>query len=245
MAIVGRVLEAQGFRVGIIAQPDWHSARDFQKLGRPNLFFGITAGNMDSMVNRYTSERRIRTDDAYTPQGIGGARPDRCVIVYTQRAREAYKDVPMVIGGIEASLRRIAHFDYWSEKVRRSVLMDAKADMLVYGNAERADLRDRASPRGGPEDRTDRRSARYGVHAQRRARGLDRDRFDDARHAGPTEPARSTRMRWHRDGRTAHAAAPADEAGAPATTALRSDRGACNVFTAASRRTERSTARVA
>ncbi len=137
MAIVGRVLEAQGFRVGIIAQPDWHSARDFQKLGRPNLFFGITGGNMDSMVNRYTSDRRIRTDDAYTPQGIGGARPDRCVIVYSQRAREAYKDIPVVIGGIEASLRRIAHFDYWSEKVRRSVLMDAKADLLVYGNAER------------------------------------------------------------------------------------------------------------
>jgi uncharacterized radical SAM protein YgiQ len=137
MAIVGRVLEAQGFRVGIIAQPDWHSTRDFLKLGRPNLFFGITGGNMDSMVNRYTSDRRIRSDDAYTPGGAGGARPDRCVIVYSQRAREAYRDVPIVIGGIEASLRRIAHFDYWSEKVRRSVLLDAKADLLVFGNAER------------------------------------------------------------------------------------------------------------
>jgi uncharacterized radical SAM protein YgiQ len=137
MAIVGRVLEAQGFRVGIIAQPDWHSTRDFMKLGRPNLFFGITGGNMDSMVNRYTSDRRIRSDDAYTPHGVAGARPDRCVIVYSQRVREACKDVPIVIGGIEASLRRIAHFDYWSEKVRRSVLMDARADLLVYGNAER------------------------------------------------------------------------------------------------------------
>ena len=137
MAIVGRVLEAQGFRVGIIAQPDWHSTRDFMKLGKPNLFFGITGGNMDSMVNRYTSDRRIRSDDAYTPHGVAGARPDRCVIVYSQRAREAYKDVPVVIGGIEASLRRIAHYDYWSEKVRRSVLMDAKADLLVFGNAER------------------------------------------------------------------------------------------------------------
>ncbi len=137
MAIVGRLLEAQGFRVGIIAQPDWHSTRDFLKLGRPNLFFGITGGNMDSMVNRYTSDRRIRTDDAYTPHGAGGARPDRCVIVYSQRCREAAKDVPIVIGGIEASLRRIAHFDYWSEKVRRSVLLDAKADLLVFGNAER------------------------------------------------------------------------------------------------------------
>ncbi len=137
MAIVGRVLEAQGFRVGIIAQPDWHSTRDFMALGRPNLFFGVTGGNMDSMVNRYTSDRRVRSDDAYTPHGAGGARPDRCVIVYSQRVREAYKDVPLVVGGIEASLRRIAHFDYWSEKVRRSVLLDAKADLLVYGNAER------------------------------------------------------------------------------------------------------------
>src|SRR6202047_676867 len=137
MAIVGRLLEAQGFRVGIIAQPDWHSAEPFAALGRPNLFFGITAGNMDSMVNRYTSERRIRSDDAYTPGGVGGKRPDRSVIVYAQRAREAFKDVPVVIGGIEASLRRIAHFDYWSEKVRRSILLDAKADLLVYGNGER------------------------------------------------------------------------------------------------------------
>ena len=137
MAIVGRVLEAQGFRVGIIAQPDWHSAEPFAALGRPNLFFGITAGNMDSMVNRYTSDRRVRSDDAYTAGGAGGGRPDRSVIVYAQRAREAFRDVPIVIGGIEASLRRIAHFDYWSEKVRRSVLLDAKADLLVFGNGER------------------------------------------------------------------------------------------------------------
>ncbi|HXY76685.1 MAG TPA: YgiQ family radical SAM protein [Steroidobacteraceae bacterium] len=137
MAIIGRVLEAQGFRVGIIAQPDWHSAEPFGALGRPNLFFGITAGNMDSMVNRYTADRRLRSDDAYTPGGVGGARPDRSVIVYAQRAREAFRDVPIVVGGIEASLRRIAHFDYWSEKVRRSVLLDAKADLLVYGNGER------------------------------------------------------------------------------------------------------------
>ncbi len=137
MAIMGRLLEAQGFRVGIIAQPDWQSAEPFKQLGKPNLFFGITAGNMDSMVNRYTSDKRIRSDDAYTPGGVGGKRPDRSVVVYAQRAREAFKDVPIVIGGIEASLRRIAHFDYWSEKVRRSVLLDAKADLLVYGNAER------------------------------------------------------------------------------------------------------------
>ncbi|MEJ1966370.1 MAG: YgiQ family radical SAM protein [Gammaproteobacteria bacterium] len=137
MAIIGRVLEAQGFRVGIIAQPDWHSVDPFKELGRPNLFIGITSGNMDSMVNRYTSDRRMRSDDAYTPDGAGGKRPDRSVIVYSQRAREAFSDVPIVVGGIEASLRRIAHFDYWSEKVRRSVLLDSKADMLLYGNAER------------------------------------------------------------------------------------------------------------
>src|SRR6202162_4887107 len=138
MAIIGRVLEAQGLRVGIIAQPDWHSAEPFRALGAPRLFFGITAGNMDSMVNRYTADKRVRSDDAYTPGGQGGLRPDRSVIVYAQRAREAYRDVPIVIGGIEASLRRIAHFDYWSEKVRRSILLDAKADLLVYGNGERA-----------------------------------------------------------------------------------------------------------
>jgi uncharacterized radical SAM protein YgiQ len=137
MAIIGRVLEAQGFKVGIIAQPDWQSTRDFEALGEPRLFFGVTGGNMDSMVNRYTSDRRVRSDDAYTPTGVGGKRPDRCVIVYSQRLREAFKQVPIVVGGIEASLRRIAHFDYWSEHVRRSVLVDAKADLLVYGNAER------------------------------------------------------------------------------------------------------------
>lgn len=137
MAIVGRFLEAQGFRVGILAQPDWHDAEALRALGRPRLFFGITAGNMDSMVNRYTADRRLRSDDAYTPGGLGGRRPDRAVIVYAQRAREAFAGVPIVIGGIEASLRRIAHFDYWSEKVRRSVLLDAKADLLVYGNGER------------------------------------------------------------------------------------------------------------
>ncbi len=138
MALMGRLLEAQGFRVGIIAQPDWTEKRDFQRLGRPNLFFGVTAGNMDSMVNRYTADRRIRSNDAYTPEGEPGRRPDRSVLVYAQRCREAYREVPLVIGGIEASLRRIAHYDYWSDKVRRSVLADAKADLLIYGNAERA-----------------------------------------------------------------------------------------------------------
>jgi uncharacterized radical SAM protein YgiQ len=137
MAVIGRTLEAQGFRVGIISQPDWRSVEDFKTLGPPNLFFGVTAGNMDSMVNRYTADRKIRSNDAYSPNGEGGKRPDRSVIVYSQRCREAYKEVPIIIGGIEASLRRIAHYDYWADKVRHSVLVDAKADMLVYGNAER------------------------------------------------------------------------------------------------------------
>jgi uncharacterized radical SAM protein YgiQ len=138
MAIIGRLLEAQGFRVGIIAQPDWQSAEPFAALGAPTLFFGITGGNMDSMVNRYTADRRLRHNDSYTPDGEGGKRPDRAVIVYAQRCREAFRDVPIVLGGIESSLRRIAHYDYWSDKVRRSILADAKADILVYGNAERA-----------------------------------------------------------------------------------------------------------
>ena len=138
MAVIGRMLEAQGFRVGIIAQPDWQSADPFKVLGKPNLFFGVTAGNMDSMINRYTADRKIRSDDAYTPGDVGGKRPDRAAIVYSQRCREAYKDVPIVLGGIEGSLRRIAHYDYWSDKVRRSILVDAKCDLLLYGNAERA-----------------------------------------------------------------------------------------------------------
>jgi uncharacterized radical SAM protein YgiQ len=138
MALIGRALEAQGFRVGIIAQPDWQSAEPFRALGRPNLFFGITAGNMDSMINRYTADRKIRSDDAYTPGGLGGRRPDRCSLVYAQRCREAYGDVPLILGGIEASLRRVAHYDYWQDKVRRSILVDAKCDLLLYGNAERA-----------------------------------------------------------------------------------------------------------
>ena len=138
MALVGRLLEAQGYRVGIISQPDWLSAEPFRALGKPRLYFGITAGNMDSMVNRYTADRKIRSDDAYTPNGEPNKRPDRTVTVYAQRAREAFPDVPVIIGSIEASLRRIAHYDYWSDKVRRSVLPDSKADLLLFGNAERA-----------------------------------------------------------------------------------------------------------
>jgi uncharacterized radical SAM protein YgiQ len=138
MAVIGRMLENQGFRVGIIAQPDWQSADPFKALGKPNLFFGVTAGNMDSMINRYTADRKIRSDDAYTAGDIGGKRPDRAALVYSQRCKEAYNDVPIVLGGIEGSLRRIAHYDYWSDKVRRSIVVDSKCDLLLYGNAERA-----------------------------------------------------------------------------------------------------------
>ena len=161
MAIVGRLLEAQGFRVGIIAQPDWQTAEPFQALGRPNLFYGVTGGNMDSMVNRYTADRRLRHNDSYTPDGEGGKRPDRSVIVYAQRCREAYPDVPIVLGGIEGSLRRIAHYDYWSDKVRRSILVDAKADILLYGNAERAvvEVAHRIARGDAPADMDDIRGA--------------------------------------------------------------------------------------
>jgi uncharacterized radical SAM protein YgiQ len=163
MAVIGRVLEAQGFRVGIIAQPDWTSKEAFQQLGKPNLFFGVAAGNMDSMINRYTADRRLRHDDAYSPDDEGGKRPDRAVVVYSQRCREAYKGVPVVAGSIEASLRRIAHFDYWSEKVRRSVLIDSKADLLVYGNAERAivDIAHRLSQGESIKDITDLRGTAF------------------------------------------------------------------------------------
>ena len=138
MAVIGRVLEAQGYRVGILSQPDWRNAESFRALGKPNLYFGVTAGNMDSMINRYTADRRLRHDDAYTAGDEGGKRPDRAVTVYTQKCREAFADVPVVVGGIEASLRRLAHYDYWSETVKRSVLIDSTADILLYGNAERA-----------------------------------------------------------------------------------------------------------
>ncbi|MBB5019645.1 putative radical SAM protein YgiQ [Chitinivorax tropicus] len=138
MALVGRLLEAQGFRVGIISQPDWQSAEAFRSLGKPRLFFGVTAGNMDSMINRYTADRKPRSDDAYTPHAASGKRPDRACMVYAQRCKEAFPGVDVMIGGIEASLRRIAQYDYWSDKVRQSALIYSKADLLLFGNAERA-----------------------------------------------------------------------------------------------------------
>jgi len=137
MALVGRVLEAEGLRVAILAQPRWENCADFQKFGRPRLFFGVSAGNMDSMINKYTHNRKIRSTDDFSPGAVPGLRPDRATIIYSQRAREAYPDAPIVIGGIEAAMRRFAHYDYWSDKVRKSVLLDSKADLLVYGMGER------------------------------------------------------------------------------------------------------------
>ncbi|MDO9068682.1 MAG: YgiQ family radical SAM protein [Deltaproteobacteria bacterium] len=138
--LLARWLESHGFRVGIIAQPDWRSKEPFMMLGRPRLFFAVSAGAMDSMVAHYTPARKLRHDDAYTPGNRHGSRPNRAVIIYTSRLKEAFRDVPVVIGGIEASLRRFAHYDFWEDKVRRSVLFDSKADLLVYGMAERAIL---------------------------------------------------------------------------------------------------------
>lgn len=136
MAILGRVLEAAGYRVGIVSQPDWRSCDDWRRFGRPRLFFAISAGNMDSMINHYTANRKVRNDDAYSPGGQIGRRPDRATLAYCQRARQAYKGVPVIAGSVEASLRRLAHYDYWSDKVRRSILLDCKADMLAYGMGE-------------------------------------------------------------------------------------------------------------
>ena len=163
MAIVGRFWRRKAFGSASSRSPTGASTDDFTVLGAPNLFFGVTAGNMDSMVNRYTSDRKVRSDDAYTPHGEGGRRPDRSVIVYANRLRESFKDTPLIVGGIEASLRRIAHFDYWSEKVRRSVLLDAKADLLMFGNAERqiAEVAHRLARGEGIDEITDVRGTAF------------------------------------------------------------------------------------
>jgi uncharacterized radical SAM protein YgiQ len=135
--LIGRYLESLGYRVGIIAQPDWRGINDFKKLGRPGLFFGISAGAMDSMLNHYTAHKKPRSDDSYSPGGKAGLRPDRATIVYANRVREAYVGIPVIIGGIEASLRRFAHYDYWENRVRRSILIDSRADLLVFGMGEK------------------------------------------------------------------------------------------------------------
>ena len=138
MAVLGRTLEAHGWRVAIVPQPNWRDdLRDFKKLGKPRLFFGVSAGAMDSMVNRYTANKRLRSDDAYTPDGRADMRPDYTTIVYSRILKELFPDVPVVIGGIEASMRRLAHYDYWEDRLRPSILFDAPADLLIYGMGER------------------------------------------------------------------------------------------------------------
>lgn len=136
-AVISRVLENAGYSVGIIAQPDWRNINSFKALGKPKLAFLVNSGNIDSMVNHYTAGKKKRHNDLYSPGGESGHRPDRAVIVYSNKAKEAYKDVPIVIGGIEASLRRFAHYDYWDNKIRRSILLDSKADLLIYGMGEK------------------------------------------------------------------------------------------------------------
>src|SRR5687768_2765813 len=137
MAILARVLEAAGFRVGMLSQPDWHSCQPWREFGRPRLFFGISAGNMDSLINHYTANRKVRNDDAYSPGGRIGCRPDRATLAYCHRAREAFPGIPVIAGGVEASLRRLAHYDYWSDTVRKSILLDCKADLVYYGMGEK------------------------------------------------------------------------------------------------------------
>lgn len=136
-AVIGRLLEHKGYRVGIIAQPDWHDIDSFRILGRPRLASLVTAGNLDSMLNKFTAAKKYRHTDDYSPGGEIGHRPDRATLVYTNCMRQAFHDVPVIIGGIEASLRRFAHYDYWSDTVRRSILTDSKADALIYGMGEK------------------------------------------------------------------------------------------------------------
>src|SRR5262245_51095592 len=165
MAILARVLEKAGFRVGMLSQPDWRSREPWRTFGRPRLFFAISAGNMDSLINHYTANRKVRNDDAYSPGGRIGLRPDRATLPYCHRAREAYPGVPVIAGGVEASLRRLAHYDYWSDSVRRSILLDCKADLLVYGMGEKGivEVARRLAAGEGVRDLRDMRGVAYAM----------------------------------------------------------------------------------
>ncbi len=168
MAILGRVLEKAGYRVGILSQPDWKSSEAWKTFGKPRLFFGISSGNMDSMINHYTANKKVRNDDAYSPGGKIGLRPDRATFAYCQRAREAYPGVPVIAGGVEASLRRLAHYDYWSDTVKRSILLDSKADLVVYGMGESpiVEIADRLSRGQSVRDLRDMRGVAYTLGAK-------------------------------------------------------------------------------
>jgi uncharacterized radical SAM protein YgiQ len=178
MALLGRVLEAEGFRVAILSQPDWHSCDAWRIFGRPRLCFAVSAGNMDSMMNHYTANRKVRNDDAYSPGGEIGRRPDRATLAYCQRAREAYKGVPIIAGGVEASLRRLAHYDYWSDKVRRSILLDAKPDLVVFGMGERplVEIVQRLAAGQSVRELRDIRGAAYRLGASETGKGGDAER---------------------------------------------------------------------
>src|SRR5687768_12148493 len=168
MAILARVLEAAGFRVGMLSQPDWRSCEPWREFGRPRLFFAVSAGNMDSLINHYTANKKVRNDDAYSPGGRIGRRPDRATLAYCHRAREAYPGVPVIAGGVEASLRRLAHYDYWSDAVKRSILLDSKADLLLYGMGEDAivEIARRLAAGQGARDLRDMRGVAYAMGAK-------------------------------------------------------------------------------
>src|SRR6202451_2791811 len=165
MAILARVLEAAGFRVAMLSQPDWHSCEPWRQFGRPRLFFAVSAGNMDSLINHYTANKKVRTDDAYSPGGRIGLRPDRATLPYCHRAREAFPGVPVIAGGVEASLRRLAHYDYWSDTVRRSILLDSKADLVAYGMGEHfiVQMAKRLATRETVKDLRDMRGVAYAL----------------------------------------------------------------------------------
>jgi uncharacterized radical SAM protein YgiQ len=183
MALLGRVLEAAGYRIGIVSQPDWQSCEDWKRFGRPRLFYAISAGNMDSMINHYTANRKVRNADAYSPGGRIGLRPDRATLSYCQRAREAYRGVPVIAGGVEASLRRLAHYDYWSDKVRRSILLDAKADLVAFGMGEETilEIARRLDAGQTVQDLRDLRGIAYSLGASGKvpADALELPSFDD------------------------------------------------------------------
>jgi uncharacterized radical SAM protein YgiQ len=197
MALLGRLLEAAGFRVAILSQPDWRSAEAFRTFGRPRLFFAVSAGNMDSMINHYTANRKVRNDDAYSPGGAIGLRPDRATLAYCQRAREAFKGVHIVAGGVEASLRRIAHYDYWSDTVRRSILLDSKADLLAFGMGERTilEIARRLDAGEPPEALRGLRGVAYrlGASARPPSEALDLPSYEDVR-ADPLAFCEMTRI---------------------------------------------------
>ncbi len=171
MSLLGRILDHAGFRVAILSQPDWRSAEPWRRFGRPRLFFAISAGNMDSMINHYTANKKVRNDDAYSPGGKIGLRPDRATIPYCQRAREAFPGVPVIAGGVEASLRRLAHYDYWSDSVRPSVLLDSKADLVAYGMGEESivEIAKRLQAGKTPKDCRDIRGVSYFLGASEAA----------------------------------------------------------------------------